>query len=75
MGYYSRIKTDFVLSMLVGGVITGVAKTALYVYATEGIQPDEFYRFDFDSMFESDDSGPSKTSTGPGGLRNSNRGL
>ncbi|AHF99488.1 hypothetical protein HALLA_12525 [Halostagnicola larsenii XH-48] len=64
-----------VLSMLVGGVITGVAKTALYVYATEDIQPDEFDRFDFDSMFETDGGDSAKISTGPGGLKNSNRGI
>ncbi len=64
-----------VLSMLVGGVITGVAKTALYVYATEDIKPEEFNQFDFDSMFESADGGTEDKSRGSGGIQGTKRGI
>ncbi|WP_276255673.1 DUF6159 family protein [Halomontanus rarus] len=53
-----------VAAMLVGGVITGVAKTALYVYATEDIQPDEFNEFNFDSLFGSDEGSSSRRGSG-----------
>lgn len=58
--------TAVVTAMLVGGVITGVAKTALYVYATESIEPDEFRAFDFDSLFESEET---NSSSSLGGVR------
>ncbi|MDJ1434485.1 DUF6159 family protein [Halostagnicola sp. A-GB9-2] len=64
-----------VLSMLVGGVITGVAKTALYVYATEDIKPEEFNQFDFDSMFESASGDTQDKSRGSGGIQGTKRGI
>ena len=59
----------FVVSVLVNGVITAVAKTALYVYATESIEPEEFRDFDFESLFEDGDS------SGRGGLGSATRGI
>ncbi|GAB3033686.1 DUF6159 family protein [Natronobiforma cellulositropha] len=55
-----------VAAVLVGGVITGVAKTALYVYATESIEPEAFRSFDFESLFEADDSSQTQSL---GGIR------
>lgn len=64
-----------VLSMLVGGVITGVAKTALYVYATEDIKPEEFNQFDFDSMFEPAGGNTDDKSRGSDGIQGTKRGI
>ncbi|GAB7017150.1 DUF6159 family protein [Halostagnicola bangensis] len=64
-----------VLSMLVGGVITGVAKTALYVYATEDLKPEEFNQFDFDSMFEPSSGDTQDKSRGSGGIQGTKRGI
>jgi len=35
---------------LVGQTVQGIAKTALYVYAAEGLVPSEFDNFDFETM-------------------------
>ena len=53
----------FVFGLLIGKALTGVAKTALYVYATENTAPEYFDDMDFDD-FGSDGS---KAARGVGG--------
>ncbi|MFP8888304.1 DUF6159 family protein [Natrialbaceae archaeon A-CW2] len=40
----------FVMAYLLNQTVWGIAKTALYVYAREGEQPEEFENFDFESL-------------------------
>ncbi|WP_049923558.1 DUF6159 family protein [Halopiger djelfimassiliensis] len=42
-----------VAALLVSGVISGVVKTALYLYATESIHPEAFDGYDFDALMDS----------------------
>ncbi|ELZ16764.1 hypothetical protein C477_14163 [Haloterrigena salina JCM 13891] len=46
---------------IVGTLVWGVAKTALYVYAAEGISPEEFDNFDFETL-----GGRAERSASPG---------
>jgi MFS family permease len=55
-----------VFAALVGNALTGVAKTALYVYATEDRSPEFFDDMDLRSL-GGDDAGPSGATGGPGG--------
>ncbi len=43
-----------VLALLVGKALTGVAKTALYLYATEAAAPEYFEDLDFDDLGDDD---------------------
>lgn len=40
----------FVFTYLLGQTVWGIAKTALYLYATEGTHPDQFRNFDFATL-------------------------
>lgn len=53
------------LGLLVGKALTGVAKTALYVYATEDVAPEFFEDMDFGALGGDD---ASTTSSGMGGV-------
>ncbi|WP_114578858.1 DUF6159 family protein [Saliphagus sp. LR7] len=50
-----------VFTVLLGQAIRGIAKTALYVYAVEGVVPDEFENFDFETL-----GGRTERSASPG---------
>ena len=58
--------TAIILALLVGKALSGIAKTALYVYTTEDTAPEHFEDMDF-SAFGSDDSAGRSGFTGGNG--------
>jgi hypothetical protein len=60
--------TGVILGLLIGKSLTGIAKTALYVYATENTAPEFFDDMDFSSLGgDSGSSGQSQRSGMSGG--------
>jgi len=57
--------TGIIFGLLIGKSLTGIAKTALYVYATENTAPEFFDDMDF-SKLGGDSSGSSSSKTSPG---------
>jgi len=58
--------TGVVLGQLVGKSLTGIAKTALYVYATEQTAPEFFEDMDFSKLGGDTNSQPSSSGVGGG---------
>jgi MFS family permease len=59
--------TAVLMALLVGKALTGVAKTALYVYATEQTAPEHFEDMDFGKLGGDDSASTGRLSGGFGG--------
>lgn len=66
LGFLALI-VSILLALLVGQTLTGVAKTALYLYATEDEVPSSFEDIDFDTGGESSTRGVPRDLPGSGG--------